>query len=132
MLISAARARQGAMLATAPAGAPWPATPKGGLRMFPSIDDPQLHARLRRLDADLDQALAAASARWWEGTLAAEAPAASYAGESDGEGGARQAVAAVRRQLMDLQRALRYPPRRRRRPATLADVPTILARRRAP
>ena len=44
--------------------------------MFPSIDDPQLHARLRRLDADLDRALAAASARWWEGTLAAEAPAA--------------------------------------------------------
>jgi hypothetical protein len=119
------------MRATAPVGARQPAALKGGLQMFPSIDDPQLHARLRRLDADLDRARAAASARWWERTLAAEAPAAPYSGEPD-DAGAPQAVVAVRRQLMDLQRALRYPPRRRRQPTALSDVPAILARRLSP
>jgi hypothetical protein len=78
--------------------------------MFPPMDDPRLYAHLRRRDAVLDQALAAADARGWEGTLAA---GAQMSGRTDAAGdayGARQAAGAIRRQLMDRQRALRYPP----------------------
>ena len=99
--------------------------------MHPSTDDPLYRARLHELDAALAAALAAANALRWAGGLAPGMPAGDLAEETECASG-RQAVLAVWRPLMDLQNALRYPPRRRRRPTTLADVPAILARRAAP
>ena len=99
--------------------------------MRPLIDDPMSRARLLELDAALAAALTAANALRWAGELAAGVPAGDLAEETD-RASERQAVLAVWRALMELQSALRYPRRRRRRPTTLADVPAILARRAAP
>jgi hypothetical protein len=99
--------------------------------MRPSIDDPLYRARLHELDAALAAALTKASALRWEGTLATQAPAGDLAAETCRAAVGPETVLAVWRLLMELQSALRYPPRRRRRPTTLADVPAILARRAA-